>query len=123
MEIKLSIVEDDVQESLHSLYEWLLDDHDIRSGSSVTPVAAAPVSGDMAGELELISLVVSSGFNIAGLVVAVANWRSTRTKPRPVCIEIDGVKITVENDEPETVERAKKLLAEMSSIRENRLES
>lgn len=122
-EIKVRIDEtSDPDDSLQSLYDWLLDDPDIRSRAQLNAIESSPQPGQMSGELELISLLVSSGFSIGNLTIAIANWRGSRVKPKPVRIEFGDVGIVVENDDPETIANAKRLFAILQGERSNQEE-
>lgn len=101
MEIKVGVISEDNQEPLQSVYEWLTDDPDIRSTASIKLVDSRPQPGSMAGEIELISLLVSSGFNMASLAVAIASWRSTRSAPPPMRIEGPGMRVIVNDSDSE----------------------
>jgi Effector Associated Constant Component 1 len=120
VDIRISISGEDDQESLLSFYEWLMDDRDIRTTADIDLVEARPQPGSMAGEIELISLLVSSGFNIASLAVAIAGWWATRTAPLPVRIEVNSVQIIVDDTEPETIEKIIKVLSAAQEDEESR---
>jgi Effector Associated Constant Component 1 len=111
MELSLSIPNEKDQESLLSLYEWLEDDRDIRKGAEVNLIEAPLQRGSMAGEFELISLLMSSGFNIGSLAIAFASWRASRTASPPVRIEAKGLEITIDSDDSRVIERALKMFS------------
>lgn len=115
MEIGMSISVEGDQESLISLYEWLEDDRDIGRLADIKLVGAPPQQGSMAGEFELISLLVSSGFNIGNLAIAFANWRSSRVAPPPIRIAAKSLDVTIDNADSQVIEKALKIfLAEAS---------
>ncbi|GGR09378.1 hypothetical protein ACH4U6_20615 [Streptomyces netropsis] len=97
MDIRVSIPDEEDQEPLLSFHRWLMDDQDIRRTAGITLVEAPARPGDMTPDIALISLLVSSGFNIAGLGMAIANWRSSRKAPPPVRVEVGGVRIVVDD--------------------------
>lgn len=94
------------QEVLMSLYEWFLDDPDVARHAKIDLVEAVPESGAMAGDIETISLIVSSAFNLANLALVYVTWRSSEAAP-PVPLEItaNGVRIVVEDASRETADR------------------
>src|SRR5260370_20152753 len=78
-----------------------MHDQDNRTTASIKVVDSRPQPGTMAGEIELISLLASSGFNIASLAVAIASWRSTRSAPPPMRIEAPGIQVIVNESDSE----------------------
>jgi Effector Associated Constant Component 1 len=116
VEIGLSVPGEGDHESLMSLYEWLEDDREIRQQADIRLVEASRQQGSMAGEFELISLLISSGFNIGNLAIALANWRSSRTVPPPVRIAADNLEVTIETSDSRVVEKTlKSFLADTGS--------
>ncbi|MGI5526538.1 effector-associated constant component EACC1 [Streptomyces syringium] len=97
MDIRVGIPDEEDPEPLLSFHSWLMDDRDIRSQARITLVETPGRPGDMTPGIALISLLVSSGFNIAGLGMAIANWRASRKAPPPVRIEVGGVRIVVDD--------------------------
>jgi Effector Associated Constant Component 1 len=95
MEVKVSIGNKDDQESILSCFEWLKQDPDVRSMSDIKLSGAHPQSESMAGDIDLISLLISSGFNFASLVFAIANWRATRQVAPSVRIDFKAVHVTI----------------------------
>lgn len=74
---------EDAEQELRSLLEWLRDDTDVRRHATITVEANAGRSGSMGVALEVIKLVLESGFSLGNLALAYAGWRATR-KPRDV---------------------------------------
>ncbi|MFD7234300.1 hypothetical protein ACFWAT_03225 [Streptomyces syringium] len=97
MDIRVSIPDAEDPEPLLSFHSWLMDDRDIRGQARITLVEAPARPGDMTPGIALISLLVSSGFNLAGLGMAIVNWRAARKAPPPVRVEINGVRIVVDD--------------------------
>ncbi|OPG04755.1 hypothetical protein B1R27_24075 [Streptomyces sp. GKU 895] len=85
------------EQYLRSLYEWLLADAACRRharpelGSCTVEVPGAQ------GELiDVLSLVLGTGFNAASLGVAIAAWRRSRPQvPALVIARADGTRITM----------------------------
>lgn len=89
-----------------SLHEWFLDDPDVARHAKIDLVEAEPESGAMAGDIETISLIVSSTFNLASLALAYVTWRSSQAAPpAPVEITANGLLIVVEDASQESAER------------------
>jgi HJR/Mrr/RecB family endonuclease len=116
VEVSLSISGQDDQESLLSLYEWLESDREMRQQADLKLVEAYPQQGSMAGEFELISLLVSSGLNIGSLAIAFANWRSSRTAPPPIRIAAKSLQVTIDSADSQVIEKTLKIfLAETAA--------
>ena len=113
----LGIEEDPGQEELRSLHEWLLTDTGARRFGHVEWAASEPAPGPapdephhggvMSGALDVITLVLGSGFSAAALAVQIAQWRGTRAGGGPaVTVEHpDGRKVTVTASTAEETER------------------
>jgi len=109
MEISLSISGEGDQESLLSLYEWLETDREMRQQADLKLVEASPQQGSMAGEFELISLLVSSGLNIGSLAIAFVNWRSSRIAPPPIRIAAKSLQVTIDSTDSQVIEKTLKI--------------
>lgn len=106
-------------DELRSLRDSLADDPEV-GGAAEAPPAEAQIclTGPSAGTvIDVISLVVGSGFSAASLGLAVANWRAGRTRPPSVTItRPDGTSITLTHHTPEeAVDMARRLLDESPS--------
>lgn len=120
MRVRLSIDESSTDnsstaEELRSLYAWLLDDSRARRCAEVEweETAPAPAEG-MGGLLDVLSLVLGSGFSAASLALSLAQWRDMRGRPGPgVAVERpDGTRVVVNTG---SVEDAERLLASLLS--------
>ena len=60
--------------------------------------------------LDLVSLVVGSGFSAPSLVVSIATWRDTRPQSPTVTVERDGITVTVGGSLEETQRLMEELL-------------
>lgn len=89
--------------SVLALYQWLAEDSDVRRNTALS-LAHGGRPGDMGG-LEVINVVVSNVIAFSGLVVAITSWWGSRTNAPPVEIERDGVRVIVNDDSPETIQR------------------
>lgn len=60
--------------------------------------------GHMGAEgLELINVVLSNAIALGSLIMSIVSWRASRPRRPPVRIEMNGVSVVVESDEPETL--------------------
>ncbi|MFD0689991.1 effector-associated constant component EACC1 [Actinomadura fibrosa] len=97
---------DGTAEELRSFREWLRDEPDVRRHAIVTLDASEPAEpGEMGGALDVVKLVIDTDFQLLNLGLAYLSWRSSRPRPAAVTIERDGVKITLDEADPEAVAR------------------
>jgi hypothetical protein len=89
---------------LASLCDWLKNEPDIRRHAHLSLVPGKPGPADMGFALEVVQLVVDSGFQALSLALAYATWRSTRPNRSTVTFERDGTKVTLEGTEENVVE-------------------
>ncbi|MFJ9105634.1 hypothetical protein ACIRJM_45125 [Streptomyces sp. NPDC102405] len=95
----------------YSLYDWLRQESKIRKTAKLSMGSfEAPVPGAQGPLLDLVSLVVGSGFSAASLVVSIATWRDTRPQSPTVTVERDGITVTVGGSLEETQRLMEKLL-------------
>ncbi|WP_407109620.1 hypothetical protein ACE1N8_00530 [Streptomyces sp. DSM 116494] len=106
----------DSERQLRSLYEWLLADAACRRHARPTlGSGAAAVPGAQGGVIDVLSLVLGTGFNAASLAVAVAAWRRSRPGTPTLVVERpDGTRIVLTGA---TDEEAGRLLAELEQER------
>ncbi|MDQ0794980.1 hypothetical protein [Streptomyces sp. B1I3] len=101
-----------VGEDLRRLTQWLRDDELVGDEADVVLSSAPSSPGDMGAAFDAIQLTVDSGFQVANLVLAIAVWRSSRSKPPTVAIERNGTRVTVDSDDPAVVARIAAALAD-----------
>lgn len=94
----------DADRELGSLYVWLQEEPEVRRHASVSLMSAEPRPSEMGTALEVIQLVVGSGFQALNLALAYAGWRATRPSRPQVIIECDGAKITLDDADPDTIQ-------------------
>ncbi|MFB7345456.1 hypothetical protein ACIQK9_08985 [Streptomyces hydrogenans] len=92
-------------EDLQRLTEWLRDDEEVGEAATLSLTSAPAGPGDMGVAFDAVQLVVDSGFQVANLVLAVSLWRRGRAKAPVVVIERDGVRVTVDSEDPEAIAR------------------
>jgi len=76
MELKLAVPGD--ADDLRSLREWLGNEADVRNHAKISTSLTPLAEGEMGLDLEVLKLILETGFNIASLVMSVASWRETR---------------------------------------------
>jgi membrane-associated two-gene conflict system component 1 (EACC1) len=94
---------------LRSLHMWLMADPIARRHANPTLGASRSLPpGAQGGTVDLVSLVVSSGFNAASLALSLVSWRATRPQRPTVTVDRpDGVTITISDS---SVEEARRLI-------------
>jgi hypothetical protein len=108
MQIQIRCIGEDAETGCGDLYRWLLDDPDARRNAHLELSNISPAEGDL-GVVDLLQLVLGSGFSAAALGVSIAQWRQQIrgvASRFTMSIEKDGRKVTVSGSNPEEVERA-----------------
>ncbi|MER6187708.1 hypothetical protein [Streptomyces sp. NPDC001652] len=102
---------------LRSLHMWLMADPIARRHAKPALGASRPLpSGAQGGTIDLVSLVVSSGFNAASLAMSLVAWRATRPQRPTVTVDrADGLTITISDSSAEEARRLIELLVDDSS--------
>ncbi|MFJ9668482.1 hypothetical protein ACIRPP_28355 [Streptomyces sp. NPDC101219] len=96
------------EEELRSLHTWLsADPHARRHADLRWDTAGRMPDGGMGGLLDVLSLVIGSGFSAASLAVSVTQWRATRGGNAPaVSVEgPDGARVTISDVSADEAER------------------
>lgn len=88
--LEIGVAGVDAEQELRSLRDWLRDDDDIRRKAIITLEPGEPETGAMGAALEVIKLVLDSGFSLGNLAIAYAGWRAARKTP-------DGFELIVRN--------------------------
>jgi len=91
-------------DALSSLYEWLRDEPDVWQHAKISMLAAEPGPAVMGTAFDVIQLIVDGSFQAMNLALAYAAWRATRPSHPHVTIEHDGMTISLDGSEPDTVE-------------------
>ncbi|WP_330285384.1 effector-associated constant component EACC1 [Streptomyces sp. NBC_00576] len=111
----LRIHDDSVEEETRSLHDWFEADRALRRSSQIEMLSSEnPVAGAQGTVLDLVSLVLGSGFSAASLGISVASWRSTRPQRPTVTLERpDGRTVTISGaSASETQRMVEQLLSE-----------
>ncbi|MEU1050192.1 hypothetical protein ABZ400_34250 [Streptomyces sp. NPDC005897] len=110
----LGFVDAQVPEAeLRSLHMWFMADSAARRHARPTLGASqALASGAQGGALDLLSLMVSSGFSAASLAVSVVSWRATRPRRPSVTVNRpDGLTVTISDSSADEARRLIESLA------------
>lgn len=105
MEILVRISDEKAEEDLRSFYHWLLEENEIRRTSRISLIGAQPQDSEMGATLEIIKLVVESGFELGNLALAYAVWRENRPNQAAITIECDGVKVTLTEADKDSADK------------------
>ncbi|MFF3644462.1 hypothetical protein [Streptomyces sp. NPDC002564] len=100
------------EEELRSLHGWLLSEPAARRHARPELGASQPSPPGAQGDLiDLVSLLVGSGFSAASLALSLHAWRATRPQGPTITVERpDGQRITLS---AATAEEARLLLASL----------
>ncbi|MFC9602340.1 hypothetical protein ACFTTN_02575 [Streptomyces niveus] len=95
------------ERELLSLHTWLLAEPAARRHARpVLDTAGSPQAGAQGDMIDLVSLVVNSGFSAASFALSLAAWRATRPGQPVVTVERpDGARITIADSSPEETRR------------------
>ncbi|MFB6811871.1 hypothetical protein [Streptomyces sp. NPDC056387] len=101
------------ENELRSLVAWLETDRSVgRHVRSVLTSGLPRVPGQQGDGIDILSLVLSSGFSAASLTASIASWRATRPDAPTLAVErADGTRIEVRGAITEETEaRLRRLL-------------
>ncbi|MEU2286183.1 hypothetical protein ABZ614_30345 [Streptomyces sp. NPDC013178] len=105
--------EGDNEEDLRSLLRWLTADEVTGRHLRGALVDAQPAHPEhMGGQLDVLSLAVSSLLGAAQLAMAVVQWRAARRSSPTVTVHRNGTRLDIHAADPETVRRLALLLAD-----------
>ncbi|MGW5326999.1 effector-associated constant component EACC1 [Streptomyces sp. NPDC004014] len=115
MNVAISVQADSADEGereLRSLCDWMLADAVSRRHARPALTSVAPsVPGAQGGLVEMLNLVLGTGFNAASLALSIASWRRSRPQQTALIVErADGMRVTLTGG---TDEDARLLLAEL----------
>ena len=91
-----------------SLYRWLSDEPGARSSGRLAH-ADSDDPEEMGTLIDVLTLVIGSGFSAAQLVLAITQWRASRPSPPELVIthtHPDGGTTRIEASTPEALETA-----------------
>ncbi|MER5996721.1 effector-associated constant component EACC1 [Streptomyces viridosporus] len=105
MELVLT-VDEVVGGEAEALLRWLHEERDLYGQARVSLGGAhPPPPGGMGGStLEIVNVVLSNSIALGSLVTTLVAWRSSRpASPPAVRIEVNGVPVTLNSDDPEVI--------------------
>ncbi|MGC0211919.1 effector-associated constant component EACC1 [Streptomyces levis] len=105
MELALT-VDEVVGGEAEALLRWLREESDLHGQARVSFSGSQPPPlGGMGGSaLEIVNVVLSNSIALGSLLTTLVAWRSSRPSPPPaVRIEVNGVPVTVNTDDPEAI--------------------
>jgi hypothetical protein len=113
MVIRISMDGPGADEELRSLRAWLEDSPDVGRNAVMSWQIATPQTGYMgAGAIEWLELVTSNTWSAASFALAYAAWCRSRRLSPAVTIEHNGVTLSLDGADAETVARITRMLAE-----------
>ncbi|MFB6822444.1 hypothetical protein ACFCXA_12720 [Streptomyces virginiae] len=85
------------EDELRSLSAWLEADRTVVRHIQVEPTSELPrLPGQQGDGIDVLSLVLGTGFNAASLATAIACWRATRSQPPTLVVErSDGTRVEI----------------------------
>ncbi|MFE6889261.1 hypothetical protein [Streptomyces sp. NPDC057694] len=94
------------EDELRSLHGWLEADRAVRRHlQAELKTDRTRVPGQQGDGIDILSLVLSSGFSAASLAAAIASWRATRPQLPALVIERpDGTRIAIQEADPAETE-------------------
>ncbi|MFJ2831462.1 hypothetical protein ACIPC1_28520 [Streptomyces sp. NPDC087263] len=101
------------EEELRSLHQWLLADPIARRCARPSLGASRSSPPGAQGDLiDLVSLIVGSGFSTASLAMSLAAWRATRPQNPTITLDHEGgVSITISGSSTEEARRLIEVLS------------
>lgn len=98
--IEVRVQEDEPEQELRSLADWLKNEPDIRRHASIALESGTPEPGGLGGaSVEVIQLVVDAGFQLSNLALAFAAWKATRRNAPVITVRVDGDPVDVSSSE------------------------
>jgi hypothetical protein len=101
---EISIESDKSDRDLASLYQWLTRDPELKQKVKMSTEDAKSKPGEMGLDVDSINAVVANLLAMGSLVVSIAAWRGTQTKPSAVRIKHQGLTAVVNSDSPEAIQ-------------------
>ncbi|WP_374215325.1 effector-associated constant component EACC1 [Streptomyces sp. NEAU-Y11] len=97
MDIFVRCTSREAEAELRSLAAWIGIDRTLRPSVRAKLGSARPKeAGHQGNSIDILSLVLSSGFSAASLAASIATWRSTRPqRPNLTVVRSDGVMIQI----------------------------
>lgn len=107
MRVQLRVSGDD-PDAVRSLREWLSDERAVRAHGDLS-YGSTDDPQHMGVAVDVLTVLLSSGFSAAQLAFAIVQWRASR-HPAPIVTITrqmgDGTTVEVESSDPEAIARA-----------------
>lgn len=94
----------DAGDDVRHLYRWLRDADQLRYDARVELTSQEPLDESTMGPaLDVIDIVLASGFSAASLAATLAMWRSSRPRAGSATLTVGATTVTVQDGSPETI--------------------
>ncbi|MFF9788371.1 effector-associated constant component EACC1 [Streptomyces nigrescens] len=104
-QIEVHVDEDDQDDALRSLRNWLTDDSAVRTTAEISLLEHPKQDGAMGGVLEAVQLVTENGWSAASFVLALATWRQTRGRTPRITLRQGDIEVTLSDASAAEIER------------------
>lgn len=112
MVIRIGMDGPDAEGELRSLREWLEAEPEVSRHAAMSWVGPPSRAGSMGAEaMEWLQLVTDTAWNAANFVLAYTAWRRTRHHRPTARVAYNGVTVTIDDADPETVAVLSRALA------------
>ncbi|MEO3752593.1 hypothetical protein [Streptomyces sp. B6B3] len=113
MRIRISMDGAGAAEELRSLREWLNDTPEVSRNAIISWEASPPKAGRMGtGAMDWIQLVTGNAWSAASFALAYVAWRRSRRATPTARIEHDGVVLSLDGADDETIVRITRALTQ-----------
>lgn len=95
----------DAGEDARHLYRWLCDAERLRYEARFELASQQPEDDPsaMGTVLDVVGIVLASGFSAAGLAATLAMWRTGRPRAGAATLTVGATTVTIEDGSPETI--------------------
>lgn len=102
MRVSAAVADPQSLPALQSLHDWLRRSPDLEVSAVASPAHQ--------GAAEIVNIVLSNTIALGSFLVSLRAWLATRPAKPPITFEVDGVKVTVPDDSPESLAALEKAL-------------
>ncbi|WP_436771180.1 effector-associated constant component EACC1 [Yinghuangia sp. YIM S09857] len=105
MHVTITLDGADARDDVRHLYRWLRDADQLRYDARVELTSSQDTLGEslMGPTLDVIDIVLASGFSAASLAATLAMWRSSRPRAGSATLTVGATTVTVQDGSPETI--------------------
>ncbi|REK91703.1 hypothetical protein DY245_03045 [Streptomyces inhibens] len=104
-QIEVHVDEDDQDDALRSLRNWLTDDSAVRTTAEISLLEHPEQDGAMGSVLEAVQLVTENGWSAASFVLALATWRQARGRTPRITLRQGDIEVTLTDASAAEIER------------------